>query len=98
MFESFKPAEIYIRPDPSTMKVTGAIAGCLINDPETTLAIPMVDCDIDKHVADAIKVSRLRPDFRSKPVMAVCRGQGGGKTRVLEEMRRELYLVEARCT
>ena len=60
----------------------------LINLPEITLSYPLIDLNLVEIVKNLELAIQKPPNCRSKPVMLTVRGQGGGKTRALEEVRR----------
>ena len=89
---SFPVCPLYVNPDVhgSDYLNTGKDTGCIINSPQRTMAHPMIDFD-PKATADAVlKVAAMPADSRGKPVITIARGMGGGKTRVLETLRRLL--------
>jgi len=69
---------------------TDADLGCIINNPQWTMAHPILDFDVDKAAERVLEEAALSPDSKSKAVIAVARGIGGGKTRSMEEIRRNL--------
>ena len=71
-------------------------AGCIIDDPIRAMGHPMIDFDIEKASQQVLETSKERPDPRLKPVVAIARGKGGGKTRAMEEVRR--YLMRRKTT
>ena len=62
----------------------------IISAPEEVLSFPLFDLDVDKVVNKIEDDVHEPPSCRSKFVMLVVRGHGGGKTRALEEIRRSL--------
>ena len=54
------------------------------------MAHPLIDFDAEKTADVVLEVASMPADARSKPVIAIARGMGGGKTRVLETLRRIL--------
>lgn len=62
--------------------------GCLINNPKSTMRQPLIAFDVSRAVEEMKKIAGMELDNRNKPVGAILRGIGGGKTRALEEMRR----------
>jgi len=65
-------------------------AGCIIDDPSRTMAHPMLGFDVEEASQKILDASKERPNPRFKSVVAIARGMGGGKTRSMEEMRRNL--------
>ena len=65
--------------------------GCIINDPDFNMKIPLVDFDVNLNVDRLIEGAKMTPDRRDKPLFAIVRGMGGGKTRAFEEIRRETF-------
>jgi hypothetical protein len=68
--------------------INSASFGCLIDDPEETMAIPLIGLDMEHNVALIRRAALIKPSSRKKPLVAVMRCMGGGKTRTLEEVRR----------
>ena len=103
-FDQLKPLEIHIHPVEEMkqlrqeMKEKNAtvvdVPGCIIDNPQDTMSIPLIDLDVKKLVDVVIKTSKMKSGPRKKPVCATVRGMGGGKTRAFEEMRRILLLRE----
>ena len=61
-----------------------------MDDPARTVPNPMLDFDVEAASEEVVN-SALSNDFgRGKPVFAIARGSGGGKSRTLEEIRRNL--------
>ena len=103
-FDQLKPLEIHIHPVEEMgqlrkeMEEKNAtvvdVPGCIIDSPQNTMSIPLIDLDVKELVDIVIKTSKIKSDSRQKPVCATVRGMGGGKTRAFEEMRRMLLLQE----
>ena len=64
--------------------------GCIINSPCLTMAHPLIGFEAEKTADAVLEVATMPADARAKPVIAIARGMGGGKTRVLETLRRIL--------
>ena len=64
--------------------------GCIINQPHYTMSIPLLNLNPSALAHKVLTAAEMEPDTRSKPVCATVRGQGGGKTRALEEIRRAI--------
>ena len=52
------------------------------------MAIPLIGLDMEHNVALIRREALIKPSPRTKPLVAVMRCMGGGKTRTLEEVRR----------
>ena len=63
---------------------------CLIDRPEITMSHPVIDFNVERTCDDILVSAKVPPSYRIKPVLAVVRGMGSGKTRCFEELRREL--------
>ena len=63
---------------------------CLIDRPSVTMRHPIIDFDVHETCDMILKSAKLPPAARTKPLLGVVRGMGSGKTRCLEELRREL--------
>ena len=63
---------------------------CLINNPIVTMGHPIIDFDVSGTCDMILESAKDTPDERAKPALGVVRGIGSGKTRCLEEIRREL--------
>eukprot|EP00961_Rhodomonas_salina_P267624 3616210-Rhodomonas_salina.1 len=59
----------------------------IIDEPAERLALPLLSFKTENEVAKVINVTAQRASPRNKPVLAVVRGTGGGKTRALRELR-----------
>jgi hypothetical protein len=68
--------------------------GCIMDDPARTMAHPIIDFDVEK--ASELVIQSAQSDIvgRGKPVFAIARGSGGGKSRIEEEIRRNLLRRE----
>ena len=53
------------------------------------MAIKLLEFDTPKELKKILDTAPTKPDSRAKPLHAIMRGMGGGKTRALEELRRE---------
>jgi len=63
---------------------------CLIDRPEITLDHRLIDYNVTGAADRVLQSAKIPPGTRTKPVLGVVRGMGTGKTRCLEELRREL--------
>ena len=63
---------------------------CLIDSPDVTMTHPIIDFDVNKTCDFILESAKEPPSYRLKPLLAVVRGMGSGKTRCFEEIRREL--------
>lgn len=52
--------------------------------------ISLIDFDVEESINTILKAMLEESGSRTKPLIAVTHGQGGGKARVLEELRRNL--------
>lgn len=57
---------------------------CIIDQNDGVLRLPVIDFDVKKCTDQIVEACS------SKPLFGVVRGMGGGKTRILEEIRRNL--------
>ena len=64
--------------------------GCIINQPHYTMSIPLLNLNPSALAHKVLTAAEIEPSTRRKPVCATVRGQGGGKTRALEEIRRAI--------
>ena len=63
--------------------------GCVIDNADYRMRIPLISFNIDENISCILNIcaaSSLVPD-RAKPVIAITRGMGSGKTRAIEECR-----------
>lgn len=68
---------------------------CIMNEPEVTMSIPLLhEKELLKNVDSVLEVCDIAPGPRFKPLSAVVRGQGGGKTRALVTLQRDLLKKE----
>jgi len=64
---------------------------CVINYCVATMGHEYIGVDsLNENIAEIQKAILCPPDFREKPLVAIVLGSGGGKTRLLEECRRQL--------
>ena len=63
---------------------------CLINNPTVTMNHPIIDFDVNGMCDDIIEAAKEEPCHRAKPLISIVKGVGSGKSRCLEEVRREL--------
>lgn len=78
MFDNIEHCQLFIQPElyAEDIKRPIDIPGCIINDPETTLAIPLVDLNPQIIVNSLIENSKVKPDSRTKPVSTTVKGSG----------------------
>jgi hypothetical protein len=81
---------LYVEPGVNDLEFLDTVkdTGCIINSPWRTMAHPLIDFDAQAIADVVLKIAALPEDSRSKPVIAIVRGMGGGKTRALETLRR----------
>ena len=89
----YKPSPLCVDPRKHAgMLNTKEDTGCVIDDPWYTMAHPLLDFDVDKACDVVLAAAASLRSGRFKPVVAIARGMGGGKTRSMEEIRRRLML------
>ena len=66
--------------------------GCIINSPESTMTNPILGTDTTSMIQKVKECAAISPGDHTKPLLVCVRGTGGGKTRLFEELRRNLYL------
>ena len=64
--------------------------GCIIDEPKYAMSIPLLNLNPSALIQTVLTAAEIEPSTRRKPVCATVRGQGGGKTRALEEIRRAI--------
>ena len=64
---------------------------CIMNRPNVLMNIPLLGFNRTAYAEQILQQCEAEPDPRFKQLFATVRGMGGGKTRALEEIRRELY-------
>ena len=64
--------------------------GCIIDEPKYAMSIPLLNLNPSALIQTVLTAAEMEPSTRRKPVCATVRGQGGGKTRALEEIRRAI--------
>lgn len=62
-------------------------SSCIINDPEFTMQNEYLGDHLEVCLETVKKVLMIPPSTRLKPLVVTVRGMGGGKTRLLEELR-----------
>jgi hypothetical protein len=75
----------------SDRSVTNEEAFCIIDRPSTTMIQPLLGIDVEEDCRRITSTINLPAWDRTKPLHMIVRGWGGGKTRVLEELRRRLF-------
>jgi len=65
----------------------------IIDNPEITMANEFLGSRIEEVVKNVLEAAYTTPGSRRKPVLAVLRGMGGGKTRMLSELRNNLMVL-----
>jgi hypothetical protein len=75
----------------SDRSVTNAEAFCIIDRPSITMIQPLLAIDVEEECRRITSTINLPAWDRTKPLHMIVRGWGGGKTRVLEELRRRLF-------
>ena len=90
LFEEFIPSKFYTNPEQvkKDVKLPMYIPGCLIDEARNTNFNPDVVID------QLMEISKEIPVERTKPVCAIVKGMGGGKTRAFEEIRSRLMVRE----
>jgi hypothetical protein len=84
----WQPDRFYLKsPRNYSSKSSEEDPGCIINESHSTLQYPLIDFDVNEIVDDILQECELPPSQRIKPVRAIVRGSGGGKTRALVETR-----------
>ena len=63
---------------------------CLIDRPAITMKHSIIDFNVSATCDMILDAAKVPPGYRTKPLLGVVRGMGSGKTRCLEEIRREL--------
>ena len=64
--------------------------GCIIDEPKYAMSIPLLNLNPSALIQTVLTAAEIEPSTRRKPLCATVRGQGGGKTRALEEIRRAI--------
>jgi len=64
--------------------------GSIMPNPKEDMDIPLLNYDLPGAINDVFSQLSVPPSGTAKQVFATVRGQGGGKSRVLEEIRRAL--------
>eukprot|EP01041_Mallomonas_annulata_P004014 gene4014-7994_t len=70
------------------------VPGCIMENAVDKMSMALIDFDPAFYAKEILETSRIVPGPRLKPFHATVKGMGGGKTRGLEEIRRELLLEE----
>jgi hypothetical protein len=74
------------------IKDPNRVNSCLIYDMNSSMSHEYIDSEgtFAETIEDINDVLRTSPDPRKKPLLATVKGSGGGKTRLFEEIRRNL--------
>lgn len=93
-FHELLPLRVLTHPEEERELIDDSydVPGCVMDSPNETMAIKLIDFDVQKNVNVLIDNSRVEAGYRQKRVCGIVHGSGGGKTRALEEMRRILLL------
>ncbi len=91
VFGSWKPAD-YLLTRNSSIFNTNKDLGCIINSPLETMTNPYLGSNITDTALLLKEYAMMNPSPRRKPLLVCVRGMGSGKTRLFEELRREMYL------
>ena len=88
--EPFPVCSLYVKPGEHDLEFLDTVkdTGCIIDSPWITMASPLIGFDAQATTDAVLEVAALPEDSRGKPVIAIVRGMGGGKTRALESVRR----------
>ena len=88
----FPASSLYLEPGEHLGEYlnTDKDTGCVMDDPARTMANPMLDFDAEAASEKVVNSALSNVVGRGKPVFAIARGSGGGKSRTLEEIRRNL--------
>lgn len=92
-FKDIEPSRLLTHPDEFNSEILN-LPGCIIDEPEKKLSIPLIDFDPSINAEKLMTDSKVEPSPRDKPLFAIVRGMGGGKTRAFEEIRRVLLFKE----
>ena len=86
--------DLNVRPI-NDIKSTEGVA-CIIDDPVITMINPYIDEKVLQTALGQISsILKIIPSKRAKPLGMIVRGAGGGKTRLLEEIRRAENRIES---
>eukprot|EP01041_Mallomonas_annulata_P001575 gene1575-3047_t len=80
--------------NPKVIGVSSNIPECIMDDTMHKMSIPLIDYSPVHYAEEILTTSRMKPRPRWKPFHAIVKVTGGGKTRALEEIRRELLLKD----
>ena len=88
--EPFPVCSLYVKPGEHDLEFLDTVkdTGCIIDSPWITMASPLIGFDAQATTDAVLEVAALPACPRGKPVIAIVRGMGGGKTRALESVRR----------
>lgn len=85
LFHGWEVYEAHYNPSWS-MRHTSEDLSCIMSQPERTLSSPLIDFDVKAACHFIQEKALVAPSDRFKPLCAVVKGQGGGKTRQLVEI------------
>jgi hypothetical protein len=90
--EKFPVCPLYLEPGVHDLEYlnTDKDTGCIMDGPRRTMMHDMIGFDVEKNAEMVLKNAQLGDTGRSNAVFAIARGSGGGKSRTLEEIRRNL--------
>ena len=90
--EKFPVCPLYLEPGVHDLEYlnTDKDTGCIMDGPRRTMMHDMIGFDVETATEMVLENARSGDTGRSNAVFAIARGSGGGKSRILEEIRRNL--------
>ena len=90
--EKLPVCSLYLEPGVHDLEYlnTDKDTGCIMDGPQRTMMHDMIGFDVETATEMVLENARSGDTGRSKGVFATARGSGGGKSRILEEIRRNL--------
>ena len=99
MFKCLECNSIYTSPLPEHAAYVACLRDhnmAIIDNPVDKMENEMLSFEAERLVATVIDIAEILPGTRNKPVLGVVCGMGGGKTRLIEELRRALLMMHGR--
>jgi hypothetical protein len=91
LFHNKQCHQVYYKPPLDRIEYVACLEHvAIINRPTEKLEFKHITSNAAEVADEAMRIAELEPDTRSKPVLGLVKGTGGGKTRALEEIRYEL--------
>ena len=100
MFKCLECNSIYTSPLPEHAAYVACLRDhnmAIMDNPVDKMGNEVISFEAERLVATVMDIAEISPGSRFKPLLGVVCGMGGGKTRLIEELRRALLMMRERC-